>query len=249
MNSIAARPLPWSLAYDRPDDAPPPFHDAFAAALATVTSETRGSFAMIPNFRFNHTRFRPKRVEDLLLGRLVASLDTDKHRIVVTQEDTTSGERWTLTLDGLERPVSARTTWQVEASFDRTTTVFDGWIEESDVERRAFCRLHQTSRLQARAPLDRPLIHRPTLFLGLREFSGVRFDLLDGSHGHEGSLQLRQVDEVSLAVGGRQTPLHCFALFGGNSSPSYWWVDADDRVVAMAGTLWTYVLINPDRTS
>lgn len=247
MSASSDGALPWPLDFDRADDAPPFFHLAVEAALASVRPETTGIFAMIPNFRFNHTGFRPARLDDLYLGRLVLSRDAQRRQLVATQYDSTSGERWTLTLGSGERLLAPGADWTVESAAEGNATRFEGWVEEEAGDRLVFARLRHMARLLSRAPIDRPVLHRPTLFFGLRELQGRRFDLIDLTHGCETALQLQPVETATRLVGDRQTALTCFVLAGRNSIPTYWWVDPDDRVIAMSGILWTYVLINPDR--
>lgn len=240
---------PWPLDFDRPKEGPPLFHQAIEAALDSVSPDTSGSFAMVPNFRFNHTGFRPTRVDELYLGSLTVARHSAPDRVAACQQDSTSGERWALTLAGGGRLLRPGSTWKVEASAEGNRMAFDGWMEEDGADRLIFSRVQNRPRLLSRVPAGRAVMHRQMLFLGLRELEGTSFDVTDLTHGYEPALRLHQVDTAMQRVGGMEIELSCHVLAGPNSIPTYWWVDPADRVVAMSGILWTYVLINPDRLS
>ena len=245
MSMTQAASLPWSLAFDRPDDSPPSFQQAVDHALDSVQPDTSGTFAMVPNFRFNHVGYHPEKVEDLYQGTLSVRRD-DNGRILATQTDNTSGERWTLSVDGGDRVLTSESKWHVQSAIDNEAIAFDGWIEEADDNRLVFSRLQRCTRLLSKALGDRTLVVRPTLFLGLSAFEGKVLDLIDLTHRYESALKLHRVDTATRSVGGKDVALNCFLLVGANSIPTYWWTDPDDRVVAMSETLWTYVLASPD---
>ncbi len=234
--------LPWSLAFDRPEDAPPLFHDAVAHALAGVGPETVGTFALIPNFRFNHTGYRPNEVEDLYLGRLTVSQDGS---VSATQHDTTSGEHWALTVRG-PRLLGVGADWEVQATTNDNAMRFAGKVEPAGDDMVLLSQLGRSTRQLARVPQGRPVLHRPTLFLGLADLADAEFDLIDLTHGYEPNLRTHRVDSTEQLVGNKLTALECFVVAGPRSIPTYWWADESGRVVAMSGTLWTYVLTPPE---
>lgn len=203
------------------------------------------SYAILPNFRYNHQNPNIRSNKDLILGELTICRDKkgDRWNYKVHGFDSTSGCEYQvefLTAEEERRPLQEE--WLMTSlkpvTCSVTGTLKDGKIDvvqkrDGNGQLALSNQDYSGSVISCYALID--------LFASGRTIDGT-FTLIDDSNNIIKDAQIQFVEEDEMAIDGKNLRIRGYCVFGKGFPPTYYWVDPEGRVIIITSRLLTYVL-------